>query len=245
MRWDIQIRWALLSVLLVTGCSRAVKTIDGDELDHPGMKRAKVREQEGDIGGAARIYQALLDQDPTLARAHLALAFLLDRPGGDYVQAIYHYVRYLALRPETEKRAMIEEHVRSATLAMAGTVFSNQTAVLQRIDVLEKENAALRIRNANLDAQLQQSRLALRKVHEQIGASAREATESLERRGMLEAGIQPALPTVKVQSHDTLRKIAARVYGDEKRWRDLYEANRSVLRKPEDVKPGQVLVVPK
>ena len=235
---------AVALALLAAACSPPVKTADGDELEHPVMKRAKAREQEGDVAGAKRIYQSLLDKDPTLARAHLALAFLLDKPAGDYIEAIYHYGRYLDLRPDTEKRAMIEANIRSARLAMVATVFTNQTEALQRLDALEKENVALRTRNANLDAQLQQSRLSLSKLREQIGASAQQADENLERRGMLEAGIRPALPTVKVQSRDTLRKIAERVYGTEKRWHDLYEANRGVLHKPEDVKPGQVLVVP-
>lgn len=233
-----------VALALTAACSQPVRTADGDELEHPVMKRAKAREQEGDVAGAKRIYQSLLDKDPSLARAHLALAFLLDKPSGSYIEAVYHYRRYLDLRPDTEKRAIIEANIHSATLAMVGTVFTNQTEALQRLDALEKENVVLRTRNANLDAQLQQSRLSLSKLREQIGASAQQADESLERRGMLEAGIRPALPTVKVQSRDTLRKISERVYGNEKRWRDLYDANRSVLHKPEDVKPGQVLVVP-
>lgn len=236
---------ALCALCLAAGCSQPVSSIDGDELDHPLMKRAKAREQAGDAAGAVRIYESLLEKDPAMARAHLALAFQLDKPEGDYVRAVYHYSRYLALRPDTEKRPMIEGRIRSATLALTGTVFSNETAVIQRVDALEKENAVLKVRNANLEAQLRQTRMALDKLREQIGVSAAEAGEKLEKRGMLEAGIQPALPTVRVQPRDTLRKIAGRVYGNEDRWRDLYEANRGVLRRPEDVRPGQVLVIPR
>jgi nucleoid-associated protein YgaU len=61
---------------------------------------------------------------------------------------------------------------------------------------------------------------------------------------MLEAGIQPSFPTVRVERNDTLRKIAMRVYGNQDRWKDLYEANRNVLKRPEDVRSGQVLVIP-
>jgi nucleoid-associated protein YgaU len=149
------------------------------------------------------------------------------------------------MRPETEKRAMIESRARSATLALVGTVFSNQTVVVKRLDVLEKENDALVTRNANLEAQLQQNRAIVKALRARMDASALDASKQLERSGMLEAGIQPALPTVRVERHDTLRKIAQRIYGDQDRWKDIYDANRNVLRRPEDVKVGQVLVVPK
>lgn len=237
--------WITITLVLAGGCSRAVKSLDGDEMDHPMMKRAKQKEQSGDIQGAVQIYQALLERSPSMARVHLSLALLLDRPQGHYARAIYHYEQYLAMRPETEKRAMIESRARSATLALVGTVFSNQTAVVKRLDVLEKENDALVTRNANLEAQLQQNRAIVKALRARMDASALEASKQLERSGMLEAGIQPALPTVRVERNDTLRKIAQRIYGDQARWKDIYEANRNVLRRPEDVRVGQVLVVPK
>jgi nucleoid-associated protein YgaU len=217
---------------------------DGDEMDHPLMKRAKVKEQAGDTAGAAQIYQMLLDRDPTMARAHLALGKLQNRPGGDYAQAIYHYNRYLSLRPDTEKRAMIERDIRSATFALVGTVFSNQTAVVRRVGLLERENMVLRIRNNNLDAQLQQSRLAVSNLRVRVAGLSAEASRGLEQRGAPDAAIQPAIPTVRVEKNDTLRKIAARVYGDQDRWRDIYAANGNILRRPEDVREGQVLVAP-
>jgi nucleoid-associated protein YgaU len=230
---------------LVAGCSKPVKTMDVDEMDHPLMKRAKQKEQGGDTNGAVQIYRSLIDRSPDMARAHLSLALLLDRPQGDYVQAVYHYDRYLDLRQDTEKRAMIEGRVRTATLALVGTVFSNEAAVVERMNVLEHENRTLKIRNANMEAQLLQSRATVSNLRARLSASASDASKILEQRGLLEAGIQPSLPTVRVERNDTLRKIAMRVYGDQGRWRDLYEANRNVMRRPEDVRAGQVLVVPK
>jgi nucleoid-associated protein YgaU len=113
------------------------------------------------------------------------------------------------------------------------------------MNVLEHENRTLKIRNANMEAQLLQSRATVSNLRARLSASASDASKILEQRGLLEAGIQPSLPTVRVERNDTLRKIAMRVYGDQGRWRDLYEANRNVMRRPEDVRAGQVLVVPK
>jgi LysM repeat protein len=47
-----------------------------------------------------------------------------------------------------------------------------------------------------------------------------------------------------VQRGDTLSSIAQRFYGSSGDWNRLYAANRSVLRNPDMIFPGQVLVIP-
>jgi nucleoid-associated protein YgaU len=47
-----------------------------------------------------------------------------------------------------------------------------------------------------------------------------------------------------VRPGDTLRSIAARVYGDEARWADLFRANRRAIRNPDALDVGTTLTVP-
>jgi len=47
-----------------------------------------------------------------------------------------------------------------------------------------------------------------------------------------------------VKKGDTLQKISDKVYGTTKRWKNIYEANRKVLKSPNKIKPGQKLVIP-
>lgn len=47
-----------------------------------------------------------------------------------------------------------------------------------------------------------------------------------------------------VQSGDYLGKIAQNVYGDAAKWNVIYEANRNILKNPNDLQPGQILVIP-
>ena len=47
-----------------------------------------------------------------------------------------------------------------------------------------------------------------------------------------------------VKNGDSLEKIAAREYGDSKKWRVIYEANRDRLPSPNRIYPGQTLVIP-
>lgn len=51
--------------------------------------------------------------------------------------------------------------------------------------------------------------------------------------------------TYMVQPDDTLRVIAQRAYGDPAAFTRIFEANRDLLRSPEDLRPGQVLRLPR
>lgn len=60
----------------------------------------------------------------------------------------------------------------------------------------------------------------------------------------------PAEPKAKVgrtyvvQKGDTLAKIAKKVYGSEKRWKAIWDANRRSVPDPNKLKVGQKLVIP-
>lgn len=48
----------------------------------------------------------------------------------------------------------------------------------------------------------------------------------------------------EVQSGDTLSAIAKKHYGDANAYPRIFEANRPMLKDPDDIYPGQVLVIP-
>ena len=58
---------------------------------------------------------------------------------------------------------------------------------------------------------------------------------------------QPVEREVKytVQSGDSLSKIAQQQYGDGKKWKAIFEANRDQISNPDLIHPGQVLTIPK
>jgi nucleoid-associated protein YgaU len=59
------------------------------------------------------------------------------------------------------------------------------------------------------------------------------------------AAVQHPKPrTYTVQFGDNLVDIARKLYGDGRRYQDLFDANRRQLRTPSDIKPGMVLAVP-
>ena len=57
----------------------------------------------------------------------------------------------------------------------------------------------------------------------------------------------PAVATARyhtVVKGDTLYGLARRYYSDQRRWKDLYEANRSEISDPNRIRVGQRLVIP-
>ncbi|MBN2301026.1 MAG: hypothetical protein JXN60_00785 [Lentisphaerae bacterium] len=149
------------------GCSRSVASSDMAENNDSVMAEARARKEEGKIDNAIAIYKEIVNAQPKLARAHLDLAILLHDYSKDYLRALYHYERYLELRPKTEKKEMIENRVRIAKQLFAGAILhpnrdrqartlesgsgdmsidwaSVRDASMRRIELLEQENEELR-----------------------------------------------------------------------------------------------------
>lgn len=144
-----------LALGLAGGCVPGVDTLDERERGDALMQRAHAKAVSGDIDGAIRTYMKLIDLEPGLARAHLDVALLFDDSRKEYVRAIYHYQRYLELRPKTEKRALIENRIRLASQHFAAGLFRpGRTPPPEDIAELKKENKALRDRIAELQREL-------------------------------------------------------------------------------------------
>ena len=57
----------------------------------------------------------------------------------------------------------------------------------------------------------------------------------------------PTVPggrTYTVVAGDSLSKIAKKLYGDAQQWQQIYEANKDVIKNPDQIYPGQVLKIP-
>ncbi len=229
----------VLALLLMSGCGRAARQADSSELNDARLREAQALEERGDEEGAKAAYRNVLRRDPGLARAHLALAFLLDRPHGDYVEAVYHYDRYLELRPDTEKVAMIRQRALAARLIFAGLTGRDASNMVWRAAALdaqvkriEAENAALRARVAELE-----------RLSATTGTVVRTTAASVSTPAV--SSRPPAGRTVTVRSGDTLRKIADRSYGDPNLWSVIYEANRATMKNSGDLEVGRTLIVPR
>ena len=93
-----------LMVGMLAGCTSQVREQDALEFSYPAIRKARAKLREGDRQSALALLNRAIDEKPKLAQAHLEVAQLYDDYDRNYVRAIYHYERYLELRPQTEKR---------------------------------------------------------------------------------------------------------------------------------------------
>ncbi|MFO7871870.1 MAG: LysM peptidoglycan-binding domain-containing protein [Kiritimatiellia bacterium] len=212
-----------IAVALGLACSPGVRELDARDLSDSLVRQAVSARSQGDIETAVRLYRKALDQDPLLARAHLDLAVMLQDRLKQYVNAVYHYRRYLELRPETEKRTMIKDRIRIASEDFAAAVRGPGGSGSAE---LEEENAALRKKVAMLEAQVLRLR---RQIKNEEQKASREDSEFIMH---------------QVKRGETLTGIAEKYYGDPDGWARIYEANKGAMRNSRDLQPGQAIRIP-
>ncbi len=127
---------------------------------------------------------------------------------------------------------------------------------------LEDKIAALEARNKDLkdersragrrslSKRLDETRKALKAAEDRNVEYARQVAELQSNIAELEAGRSsstgdaPRALTHMVQEGETLMMIALKYYGAKERWKDIYQANRSTIPNPDEIKAGQRLIIP-
>jgi len=133
----------------VAGCGR-VGHFDERERNNRIVSKAYEMANQGDYDSAITLFTKALETYPRLSRPHFDLALLLHDRRRDYVRAIYHYKRYLELRPGTEKESMIKERIRLAERAFGALHTVEGAAPGKLVRALEASNKELEKKNAGL-----------------------------------------------------------------------------------------------
>ena len=230
---------AFAAVLAVSqfGCSGGAASQDNRDERDPYLKRALARKSMDDIDGAVDLLNKALDRKPDLARAHLELGLLYDTHKQDYVRAIYHYERYLELRPDAEKKKLIEDLIRQARLSFVASLPDPPPGAIEQIAMLKREISVLK------------GQVGTPQGASAPAAAAKPAAAASTNAPVLmppkPAPAQTAMQTYIVQSRDTLSSIAAKLYNDPGKWKTIYDANRNTLTSPQSVRAGQTLIIPR
>jgi|LSQX01.1.fsa_nt_gb tetratricopeptide (TPR) repeat protein len=260
MRRVLKISWIGLfaaALLLAGGAGCKQVSSDAREARQRHMRRALAAKQRNDIDEASAWCRRALEKDPKLALAHRELALILDNYYEDYVGAIYHYERYLELRPETPNREAVEElirHCRMTFASQAGAMPQEWQRDLQvrndRIRELETELAMWRsgeIQTAGAVAAKPAAETKAAAQRPAKGKTKAKETKPAEKPGEQKvAAAQPAAAgrTHVVKPKETLGTIAAQYYGTPNEWIKIFEANRDQLKNPNRIREGLTLVIP-
>ncbi|HOU20875.1 MAG TPA: LysM peptidoglycan-binding domain-containing protein [Kiritimatiellia bacterium] len=219
---------AALVVVLSAGCGSG--SAERREARDRYLRRASAAQEAQDIDRAIRLCQQALARRPSLALAHRELGLMLDNYRQDYAAALYHYSRYLELRPDSPNRADVENLIRHCRVSLAAQVLESPDELRRDLQVRNERIAALELEVAGLREQLAMPRPA---APEPLAPPAAAVPPP------------PAPPRVHVvQAGETLATISVRHFGTPARWQDIFNANRDKLSNANNVRVGTALAIP-
>jgi len=253
-----------LAFALSTACERSAPVSDVSAEQEVNYLRAKKLYEQQDFPAAAEFYKKTLSVNPDFAKAHLELGLLSDDKLGDPIAAIYHYRRYLELRPDSEKRKLVEDFIERAELSLAAKLPQSPAVDPSELTHLQSDKAALLQENATLRSRVAELEKAATAASESQTTAVVGAPMSVS---MVTPSLAPAPSVVMaaapltvfaepasgepsrarmylVQKGDTLQSLALRYYGTRSAWEKIYQANRSGLPSKNQLKVGQQLMIP-
>ena len=277
----------LLGVLTLwlAGCSDSDRLSYASEVDEPNYREGQAllktgRKQEA-LNAFLKVIEKRGDEAP---ESHLEVGLLYLQHISDPLSAIYHFKKYLALRPNSPQAPLIKQRIDAATREFARTLpaqpLENQ---LQRVDLvatldrLKQENESLKQELADLKSGRTNgaSNDGNGGLAAPVGAPAAGLSFSVEPTPTVRTRpppVSPSRPAVAtpvrvapapsqptpspaashatvarkhtVRQGDTLSKLAQQYYNNRAKWRDIYSANRNVMKNETDLKVGMELKIP-
>lgn len=277
-----------LAALWLGGCTDSERVRTAAEVDEPAYREGQSLLKTGRRQEALSAFLKVIDKRGNDApESHLEIGLLYAQHINDPLSAIYHFKKYLALRPNSPQAPLVRQRIDAATREFARTLpaqpLENQ---LQRVDLvatldkLKQENEALKQELADVKAG--RNAVAASGLDSSPAATDTAAAPGLSfnvdtiptvrtrplppptrttapapaPNRAAPATPKPSPPTAPaaqpvagnrrhtVQPGDTLFKIAQQYYGNRSRWRDIYAANRGVMKSETDLKVGTQLRIP-
>ncbi|AOS44630.1 LysM domain/BON superfamily protein [Lacunisphaera limnophila] len=281
--------WPVLTGLLVlglAGCGDNDRLTYASELDEPnyreGLSLMKAGRRQEALTAFLKVVDKRRDDAP---ESHLEVGLLYAQHINDPLSAIYHFRKYLALRPNSPQAPLVRQRIDAAIREFARTIPAQPLdRQVQRVDLiatldrLKEENDALKLQLAEARAGRGVTLPEGDKVPspaEPVVAPAEDFTFSVDTLRTVRtrpappapARVTPAPPAATsatparsvanppapaataarqhvVRPGDTLSKLAQQYYNNRAKWRDIYAANRNVMRNEGDLKVGMQLKIP-
>jgi tetratricopeptide (TPR) repeat protein len=259
----------LLVALFAVGCDRmsgSAKLIQGH------VDRAKKLYEQRDYDGVIAAYEDVLRIDPQHSESHYQIALICDKNLNDPLSAAYHYQQFLrSANPDPSRVELVKSFLENAKLQIAAStpnVAGQQTPELVK---LRTENAALYAQVEELKREIVRSRTKAMETKTPVKVStppvalvapitptptppvtlSQQNTKAVPRVETKKVEVKaPVLKTAArpksyvVKKGEGIQAIAEKIYGDRSKWRQIVAANPSIKKNPNQLSPGQVLVLP-
>ena len=231
------------------------------EKDESHFIRGNEELARGNYDEALNAFLKVTEKRRDAPESHFNIGLIYLNNKNDPIPAIYHFRKFLELKPNADYSEIVRQHIDTAQKRFAATLPGNPYDINLRNVNFEEVIRKLRAENLEL---------------KQLLADANQRAESLERAQTADLiASQNARPpqtqqmarpqpqpqpqatntpppvvrhdvarTYTVQAGDTLSSISRKFYGSPNRWKDIYNANRDVLPNPQSLKLGQSLKIP-
>ena len=300
-RWHLAPLFAAAMFLGLTGCGDRDRLSYATETDEPyyreGVSLLKTGRQQEALTAFLKVIDKRGEDAP---ESHLEIGLLYLQHINDPLSAIYHFKKYLALRPNSPQAPLVRQRIDAAIREFARTLpaqpldtATKRVDLIAAMDKLKMENDQLKQQLADLQANRDSSptltvstqshapsatqstpdnKLSLNfetiptvRTRSAPPAAATPvkpaplmpsvATPSIKRHENTAVKPAPASPSPTtsatagarkhvVQKGDTLSNLAQKYYKNRAKWRDIYAANRKVMKNEGDIHIGMQLVIP-
>lgn len=273
----------------LAGCGGNDRLSYATEIDEPfyreGQSLLKTGRKQEALSAFLKVIEQRGDDAP---ESHLEVGLLYLQHINDPLAAIYHFKKFLALRPNSPQASLVRQRIDSAIREFARTLPAQPLEnKLQRVDLvatldrLQQENERLKQQLADLQAGRADSTLLADRgpSGSAPAAVAVDANRPVSfnfdpmpvvhtqkpvlTSAPVRANIPPATTAAKpaqkppvatpstrsarkyiVRPGDTLVKISQQLYGTKTRYKDIFNANRGVMKSDSDLKVGMELTIP-
>jgi len=207
----------------------------------------------------AEFEKIIAEHPESSAESHFETG-LLSFKQHDYPTAIYHFKRYLTLRPDAGamRSKQVSGMIDSAQKRFFQELFPTSTATTSGTGIsteLEAKYRAVMLENETLKREISALRERIGRAEKIDRTPAVPATATVAvapekpKEEIVSTPPSPLLPSVPathtVAPGDTLSSISKKYYGTSNRWRDIYNANRVSMSSPSELRPGMVLKLPR
>jgi LysM repeat protein len=164
--------FAVLGCLLLSACFQVPENSLEEERE-PNFLDGRNRVTAHDYTGAMESFEKALQANPRSAAAHFDLGVICEDPLHDNAAAIYHYQRFLDLRPDARMAGVVRQRINGCKIELAkGVPFGVISREMQlEVEKLTAANTALRQQVDSLKAQLAQHPLVVTQFVTNVFAS--------------------------------------------------------------------------
>lgn len=266
--------------MALSGCRDDVRRTYAAEVDEPAYRQGQALLKSGRRQEALAAFLNVIERRADAPESHLEAGLLYLQHINDPLAAIYHFKKYLSLRPNSPQSSLVKQRIDFAIREFAKTLPAQplpaqfeRIDLLAQVDRLQRDNDELKQQLADLKAgRLEMPGLVAAPTSPAAESQFDLTSENLPtvRTRPPPAAIPPATPsrgapaagatlqpksgpslapsgrarTHVVQQGDTLYKLAQQYYQDRARWRDIFAANRDVMKTETDLKIGMTLRIP-